>query len=315
MRKNTAPAPFLDLDDNIFANIRGRITKNAPLGEKTWFATGGGCDILFKPKDMADLQEFIRAAPHDMPITCVGAGSNIIVRDGGVRGAVIRLTGSFNDINYNKDANEIICGAGVLDKNLSLFARDNCIGGMAFLYGIPGSIGGAIKMNAGANGREIKDILKYCHIVDDKGDRHILSRDDLQYGYRSSGLKDGWIVTDACFHAETGEKNIIQQQMQDVRLHREASQPLRGRTGGSSFKNPEGKAEGGKKAWQLVDEAGMRGFRIGGAHMSEKHCNFMINDLNATASDLENLGDMVQTQVLKKTGVRLEWEIKRLGDK
>ncbi len=286
--------------------IQGRYAFDQPLATSTWFRVGGPADVIFKPANTDDLQHFLKQKPHDVPVMCVGAGSNILVRDGGVDGCVIRLGAAFSKIE--KNGTTIMVGAGCLDRTLAQQCQQWGLTGLEFLVGIPGSVGGAVAMNAGAYGGEVKDFLQWVEVVDLKGDLHVLTPSDLNMTYRHGNVPEGCIVTRAAFVCDVKDPNHIQQTLDDFLQRREETQPVRGRTGGSTFQNPPN-----QKAWELIDTSGCRGLQIGGAQVSEKHCNFLLNLGNATAHDLETLGETVRTRVLEKTGVQLEWEIIRLG--
>lgn len=290
-------------------DIRGKLTPNAPMDRVTWFRAGGLAELMFQPHDVDDLSSFLQILPEHVPLTVVGVGSNLLVRDGGIRGVVLRLSAKgFGDVELAGE-NRIRAGAICPDKNIAAMALDNSIGGFAFYYGIPGSIGGALRMNAGANGTETKDRVVEIEAVDRKGNRVTLSNADMHYSYRKSQAPEGLIFTHATFEGNPDDKARIRAEMDAVRHHRETVQPVREKTGGSTFKNPEGHS-----AWKLIDEAGCRGLQIGGAQMSPLHCNFMINIGHATGYDLENLGETVRRSVFEHSGVLLEWEIKRLGE-
>lgn len=289
-------------------HVRGRIAKDANLARLSWFRTGGNADILFEPADENDLVQVLRKTPSTMPITVIGVGSNLLVRDGGVRGMVIRLGRGFSGISAR--GNVVIAGGGAMDIHVAKFAAKEQLTGLEFLSGIPGTIGGAVKMNAGAYGREVKDCLKHAHAVDRFGHIEELDPEDFDFAYRHSALGDGHIILKAAFYAKPGDETVINATMKDIADARADSQPLGTRTGGSTFKNPAD-----KHAWELIDEAGCRGMSIGDAQVSEKHCNFMINHGAATAADIEKLGEHVRQAVQEKTGVQLEWEIKRIGEK
>lgn len=293
--------------DNL-PKIRGSYRQNAPLGEISRFGTGGKADILFKPFDTQDLAEFMRNCPQDIPITVVGLMSNIIVREGGVRGVVIRLGKEFNFIKLSKD-NKITVGASVLDRSVAEFCAENGIGGMSFLAGIPGSIGGAVRMNAGAYSGDMKNILESFTCVSRKGEIIALTPDDVLMSYRHTDFPPDHIVTECVLQGEPADIQTLKKDIETIKTQRNLSQPVFEKTGGSTFANPEG-----YKAWQLIDEAGCRGLRIGGAMMSDKHCNFMINTGNATATDLENLGNQIIEKVYEKHGITLRWEVKIIGD-
>jgi UDP-N-acetylmuramate dehydrogenase len=287
--------------------VRGRLTANAPLAPLVWFKTGGPTDELFEPADVVDLQDFLRAIPTDVPVWSLGLGSNLIVRDGGVRGVTVRLGKAFAGITV--EGNTLTCGAGAPGILVASYARDNAIAGLEFLRGIPGTVGGAVRMNAGAYGREVADCLVSADLVLRSGERRLIAIDDLGYTYRHSELPDGAIVVGATFAGVPGSPAIISAEMDRIVAEREASQPLRSRTGGSTFKNPEG-----QKAWALVDAAGCRGLRRGDAQVSEKHCNFLLNLGSATSAEIEALGEDVRERVLAHSGVTLEWEIQRIGE-
>lgn len=286
--------------------VRGRLQAEAPLTRYTWFRTGGPAEVLFEPADEADLAHFLAALDTGIALTVIGIGSNLLVRDGGVEGVVVRLGKPFGGIAVQ--GKEIEAGAGAGDIAVAHAAREAAVGGLEFLRGIPGTIGGAVRMNAGAYGCEIADVLVRAQALDRSGKRHSLAPADLGYGYRSSQLPEGWIVTGATLRGYAAEREAIAARMAEITAEREGTQPVRSRTGGSTFKNPPG-----RKAWKLVDEAGCRGLRIGGAQLSEQHTNFLINTGSATAADLETLGEEVRRRVLEHSGIRLEWEIERIG--
>ncbi|MCF8474333.1 MAG: UDP-N-acetylmuramate dehydrogenase [Emcibacter sp.] len=288
--------------------VRGVIERNAPLDKLTWFRVGGYADILFIPQDAEDLSSFLHQIPHDMPVTPLGVGSNMLIRDGGIEGAVIRFGKKFSTVTI-KD-NEIIAGAGAPDIAVSSAARDAGLSGLEFLRGIPGTIGGAVKMNAGAYGSEMSEILQWAEIMDRQGNCHKLSAEDLDFTYRHSSLDDDVFCLSVCLKGQSSDKKEIEQRMQEIVDARELSQPLRTRTGGSTFKNPDGQS-----AWLLIDQAGCRGLKIGDAMVSEKHCNFLINMGNATAQDIEDLGEEVRRRVRDHSGVDLIWEIRIIGRK
>lgn len=286
--------------------VRGRLSENADLSKMTWFRVGGPAEVLFKPADSEDLAMFLAGCPQDVAVTVIGVGSNLLVRDGGVAGVVVRLGRGFADIE--RQGEEIVVGAGALDLNVALTALKEGLGGFAFLSGIPGTIGGALRMNAGAYGAEMKDIVAAAEAVDRTGTRHCLRADDLGFGYRHCAVPEDWIFTRVRLRGYPAERRDIQAQMDGVRSAREAAQPLRTPTGGSTFRNPEG-----HKAWELIDRAGCRGMRRGGAMVSAKHCNFLINTGEASARDLERLGEEVRARVFETCAVRLQWEIRRIG--
>ncbi len=288
--------------------IRGRLTFDAPMSRITWFQVGGPADLLFQPADEEDLADFLQILPADVPLMVVGIGSNLLVRDGGIEGVVVRLSGKgFGQIERVSET-RLRAGAAAPDKRLAAAALDAGLEGFAFYHGIPGAIGGALRMNAGANGTETTDRVVEVRALDRKGKVHILSHADMGYTYRHSQACDELIFTTAVFEGVPGDADTIRQQMDDVQHHRETVQPIREKTGGSTFKNPLPHS-----SWKLIDEAGMRGFRVGGAQMSEMHCNFMLNVDAATGYHLETLGEAVRRRVFENSGVLLEWEIKRLG--
>ena len=286
--------------------VRGRLTEDASLGAVTWFGVGGPADVLFRPADRDDLVHFLQGKPADVPVTVIGVGSNLLVRDGGVRGVVIRLGRGFVGIAVRD--NRIHAGAAALDLAVALTARDHALAGLEFLSGVPGTIGGALRMNAGAYGGDMARVLVSAEAVDGSGKIHTLTAADMKFAYRSSGTPGDFIFTGAVLQAVPGERNVIAQRIVEIENERQASQP-RSKTGGSTFVNPPG-----LRAWELIDRAGCRGLQIGGAQVSEKHCNFLINTGSATAHEIETLGEEVRRRVFASTGVRLEWEIKRIGE-
>lgn len=285
---------------------RGRLTADAPLGPQTWFRAGGAAEVLFRPADVEDLASFMAGLPSDVPVTVLGVGSNILVRDGGVMGVVIRLLRGFTGIAV--DGHEVVAGAGAPDLNVALTARDHALAGLEFLSGIPGTIGGALRMNAGAYEGDLSQVLVSAEAVDRAGKVHEVSVAAMGFSYRHSEAPADWIFTSARLRATPGDQLAIARRIAEIDAARTDSQP-RSRTGGSTFVNPPG-----HKAWQLVDQAGCRGLRIGEAQVSEKHCNFLINLGEATATDIETLGEEVRRRVLEKTGVQLDWEIRRIGE-
>ena len=286
--------------------LRGRLLPNQPLAELTWFRVGGPAQVMFTPEDESDLAYFLSRLPSEIAITVVGLGSNLIVRDGGVPGVVIRLGRGFNAIAVENHS--VRAGAAVPDVRVARAAQEAGIAGLSFMRGIPGGVGGALRMNGGAYGRETKDALVEARAVDRQGRVHVLRNADMHYSYRHCGAPDDYIFTQALFAGHAGDPAAIAAEMEKITESREATQPIKSRTGGSTFKNPPG-----KKAWQLIDAAGCRGLRIGDAQVSEMHCNFLINLGNATAADIETLGETVRARVKENSGVELEWEIKRLG--
>lgn len=287
--------------------VRGRLEPNYPLADLTWFRVGGPAEVLFTPADEADLATFMAGLPEDVPYYVVGVGSNLLVRDGGVPGVVIRLGRGFANVEL-AGPNRVKAGTAALDVRVARFAADNGIDALTFLRGIPGSIGGALRMNGGAYGGETKDVLVEARAVDRKGNIKVLSNADMKYTYRHCGAAEDLIFTEALFEGRPGNTAEIMAAMDKITSSREATQPIKSRTGGSTFKNPPG-----QKSWQLIDAAGMRGFAIGPAKVSELHCNFLINEGGATAAQIEDLGETVRARVKANSGVDLDWEIKRIG--
>ena len=287
--------------------LRGRLIENQPLAELTWFRVGGPAQVLFIPEDEADLGHFLAHLPAEIPATVVGLGSNLIVRDGGVAGVVIRLGRGFNAVTVEA-GERVRAGAAVPDVRVARLAQEAGIAGLAFLRGIPGAIGGALRMNGGAYGRETKDCLIWARGIDRRGQMQQLTLADMRYTYRHCGAADDIVFTEALFQGARGDPATIAAEMDKITESREASQPIKSRTGGSTFKNPPG-----QKAWQLIDAAGCRGLNIGDAQVSPLHCNFLINLGAATAADIETLGETVRSRVKETSGVELEWEIKRIG--
>lgn len=289
---------------------RGKLFFDAALAPLTWFRVGGAADVLFQPADEADLADFLAALPTEVPVTVLGVGSNLLVRDGGVRGVVVRLTQPFGAVAVEEGA-RLRCGAGALDAVIAREAQRAGLAGLEFLSGIPGTIGGGLVMNAGAYGREFKDVLGEARALTRDGSLVTLVAADMGFGYRTSAVPEDLIFMGALLHARPGAPDAIAAEMERIARAREASQPIRTRTSGSTFKNPQGSP---RRAWQLIDEAGCRGLSVGDAQVSELHCNFLINRGNARASDLEALGELVRSRVRAATGVALEWEIKRIGE-
>ena len=287
-------------------SVRGRLTENAPLAQLTWFRVGGAAEVMFRPADLDDLAAFLAGRPKDVPITVMGVASNLLIRDGGVPGVVIRLGRGFVDVAANED--EITAGAGALDLNVALAACTAGIADLEFLSGIPGTVGGGLRMNAGAYGREFKDALREATALDGDGHRHDLEPGEMDLSYRHCGVPADWIFVAARLKGRRDDPLAIGARMAAIQAQREATQPIRARTGGSTFANPPG-----HKAWELIDRAGCRGLTRGGAAVSDKHTNFLINTGNATAADLEALGEEVRRRVRDKTGIGLEWEIKCVG--
>jgi len=301
---------FPDITEELRAclpELRGRLRANAELAPITWFRVGGPAQVLFTPEDEADLAYFLKNIDPDLPVTVIGLASNMIVRDGGVPGVVIRLGRGFGNVTI-EPGHRVRTGTAVPDVKVARAAADAGIAGLAFFRGIPGSIGGALRMNGGAYGGETKDALIEVRAVDRQGNIHVAKVDSLNMTYRHSGAPEDWIFTEALFQGRPGDAAEIAAEMDSITERREASQPIKSRTGGSTFKNPPG-----GKSWQLVDAAGCRGLRVGGAQVSEKHCNFLINTGEATAADIEELGETVRARVKETSGVELDWEIKRIG--
>jgi UDP-N-acetylmuramate dehydrogenase len=288
--------------------LRGTLAAGTSLSELTWFRVGGPAQVLFRPADEADLAYFLKNIDPELPVSVIGLGSNSLVRDGGVRGIVIRLARGFSQVVPEAD-HRLRVGTAVPDVKVARAAAEAGISGLAFYRGIPGCIGGALRMNAGAHGSETKDTLIEARAVDRQGRVHVLSLADMGLTYRHSAVPNDWIFTEALYQGSAGDPEAIQREMAEVADYRETHQPTRERTGGSTFKNPEGHS-----AWKLIDAAGMRGFRVGGACVSEKHCNFLINDRDATAEDIETLGETVRARVKADSGIELQWEIKRVGE-
>ncbi|MCK0129011.1 UDP-N-acetylmuramate dehydrogenase [Erythrobacter sp. F6033] len=310
--RDTGAAPTCTVEGAVAApvsldDVRGNLTCNAPLAKLVWFKTGGKADWLFEPADLDDLKLFMERLGGTMPVMALGLGSNLIIRDGGVPGVVVRLGKPFAGVEVTGEL-EVTCGGGAPGILAASKARDAGIAGLEFLRGIPGTVGGFVRMNGGAYGREVADILIDCDVIMPDGELATLPVVDLQYTYRHSALPEGAVVVSARFKGVPGKPDDIGAEMDRIAQAREESQPLRTKTGGSTFKNPEG-----GKAWQLVDAAGCRGFQIGGAQVSEKHTNFLINTGNATSADIEALGEEVRERVYKQSGVTLEWEIQRVG--
>jgi len=297
---------LVPLVEKTMPELRGRVLANQSLAELTWFRVGGPAQLLFMPEDESDLSYFLARLPADLPVTVVGLGSNLIVRDGGVPGAVVRLGRGFNEIVI--EGTRVRAGAAVPDVKVARAAQESGIAGLSFMRGIPGAVGGALRMNGGAYGRETKDALSEARAVDRGGRVHVLGNADLRYSYRHCGAPDDYVFTEATFAGESGDPSVIAAEMEKITASREQTQPVKSRTGGSTFKNPPG-----GKAWQLIDAAGCRGLKRGDAQVSEMHCNFLINLGNATAADIEALGETVRRKVQEQSGVALEWEIKRIG--
>lgn len=298
--------------------VRGRYTENVPIGAQGWFKCGGSAAVQFKPADIFDLQEFLKNCPSDIPVHVFGALSNTIIRDGGLDGVVVRLGREFSEISVYEDI--VGCGALALDANVAQVAADAGLAGLEFFSGIPGTIGGALRMNAGCYGRETKDVLIVCEAFDRQGNSIVMKPEDMNMTYRHVDVPDDYIFVCASFRGAPDDPAAVTERMREIKERREASQPIREKTGGSTFANPsmEELEQAGlnpdTKVWQLVESVGGRGLMVGGAQMSEKHCNFMINTGTATATDLESLGEEIRKRVLDKHGITLRWEIKRIGE-
>ena len=290
----------------LMPRLRGRIQADAPLAASTWFRVGGPAELLVRPADIEDLSGFLAELPYEVPVVAMGAASNLIVRDGGVVGVVIRLARGFSDVVVEQDG--IVAGAAALDLTVSEYAAAAGLSGLEFLSGIPGTVGGAVAMNAGAYGGDVAHVLDWAEIVTRSGEFVRLNAAELAFAYRTAALPVGCVVVRARFRAQPGAPAAIAARMADIRASREATQPVRARTGGSTFRNPEG-----MKAWELIDGAGCRGLVRGGAQVSDKHCNFLLNTGNATAADIEGLGEDVRARVRAASGVELHWEIRRIG--
>jgi UDP-N-acetylmuramate dehydrogenase len=286
--------------------VRGQLVAEAAIGRHTWFGVGGAADMLFEPADRDDLAGFLAALPQTVPVTVIGGGSNLLVRDGGISGVTIRLGRGFQVIAANGE--EIDAGAAAPHLSVARFAAKKGVAGLEFLSGIPGTLGGGVRMNAGAYGRELKDLLVAATAIDRFGRERVVNAEAMGFGYRHCGVDPGWIFVATRLRGWAGDPEAITQKMAEIRATRGATQPIRTRTSGSIFKNPPGYS-----AWQLIDAAGCRGLRRGGAMVSAKHANFLINTGNATAADLEGLGDEVRRRVYERSGVNMEWEICRIG--
>ena len=301
---------FPDITSDLKAamqQLRGRLLANQSLAELTWFRVGGPAQLLFTPADEDDLAYFLGSLPAELPVYVVGVGSNLIVRDGGLPGVVIRLSPrGFGETSAQGDI--VLAGAAALDKRVAETAAAANIGGLEFFFGIPGAIGGALRMNAGANGAETKDVLIEAAGIARDGTRHSFTNADMKFAYRSSGVDPCVIFTSARFRGTIAEPAAVRARMNEVQNHRETAQPIREKTGGSTFKNPPGQS-----AWKLIDAAGCRGLTVGGAQVSEMHCNFLINTGAATGRDIETLGETVRARVKENSGIELHWEIKRIG--
>lgn len=303
-------APFTDITPELKAampELRGRLLANESLAPLTWFRVGGPAQVLFTPSDEDDLAYFLKNLPQELPVYVVGVGSNLIVRDGGMPGIVVRLSPrGFGETAVQGDI--VVAGAAALDRRVAETAAGANLAGLEFYFGIPGTIGGALRMNAGANGAETKDVLLEATGIDRTGTVHTFSNADMKFVYRNSGVDPSIVFTSARFRGVAAAPDAIRARMEEVQRHRETAQPIREKTGGSTFKNPPGNS-----AWKLIDAAGCRGLRVGGAQVSEMHCNFLINTGNATGHDIETLGETVRNRVKETSGIELHWEIKRIG--
>jgi UDP-N-acetylmuramate dehydrogenase len=286
--------------------VRGRLRAEVPLAPRTWLRVGGPAEAIFQPADLDDLMAFLAAKPREVPVTPLGVASNILVRDGGLDGVVVKLAGPLAEIEV--DGDRLVVGAGATDRMIAITAQRAGLSGLEFFIGIPGTMGGAVRMNAGAFGGETAAVVEQVSALDPAGKRHELRAAELGFAYRHSALPEGWIAIRAVLRAVAGDEKAIRTRMMAIKAEREAAQPMRVATGGSTFKNPPG-----HRAWQLIDAAGCRGLRHGKAVVSDKHCNFLINTGDATAAELEELGEMVRARVLTASGVALEWEIHRIG--
>jgi UDP-N-acetylmuramate dehydrogenase len=286
--------------------VRGRYEPDGAIARYTWFRVGGPAEVLFRPADVADLANFLGDKPDDVPVTILGAGSNLLIRDGGVAGVVIRLGRPFSKVHC--DGTTLQAGAMALDYNVAKVARDASVAGFEFMAGIPGTVGGGLRMNAGAYGREFKDVVREATALTRHGETRVLTPEDWGPSYRGSAVPCDWIFVGCTMDGVWGNPNEIAKAMELVQESREETQPIRTRTGGSTFKNPNG-----HKAWELVDKAGCRGLQLGGAQVSEKHCNFLVNTGSATAADIEGLGEEVRRRVRECSGIELVWELERIG--
>ncbi len=290
--------------------VRGKLTPNEPLADQTWFRVGGPAEVLYKPADEEDLIYFLQNCPKDIPVLVMGVASNLLIRDGGIPGVVIRLGPAFSRIKV--DGAMMTVGAGTIDLNVARTAQSSGIAGLEFLSGIPGTIGGGLRMNAGAYGREFKDIVEEVHAVDRSGNRHTLYKDQIGFSYRHTDVPEDIIFLSAILQGEEGNPAAIYERMQEIQKSRSATQPIREKTGGSTFANPENDPDK-RKSWKLIEGAGCRGLKMGQAKVSEKHCNFLINTGHATAAEIEALGEEVRKRVYNKFKIDLRWEIKRIG--
>lgn len=306
-----APAAARDRLVDRLPMLRGRYDECVPLARIAWFRVGGPADVVLYPADADDLAAFLRQRPAEVAVTAIGAGSNVLVRDGGIPGVVVRLNLGFTGVRI--EGAEIVAGAGAMDVNVARAAERAGIAGLEFLSGIPGTLGGALRMNAGAYGRETADVAVSATALDPGGGAHLLERHDFGFAYRHSAVPEDWIFTEVRLRGVRGARKEIAARMAEIRAARTETQPIKSRTGGSTFVNPEGPEAKGRTAWQLVEAAGCRGLRIGGAMVSEQHCNFLMNTGSATAADIEALGEEIRRRVAEATGITLAWEIRRIG--
>jgi UDP-N-acetylmuramate dehydrogenase len=293
-------------------DVRGKLLADEPLADQTWFRVGGPAEVLFKPADEEDLAAFLARCPVDIPVTVIGVASNLLVRDGGVPGVVIRLGPAFAQVKAMGAS--LLAGAGAIDLNVARAAAAAGIAGLEFLSGIPGTVGGGLRMNAGAYGREFKDIVVEAHVLIRDGQRKTLTPAEIGFSYRHTEAPEDCVFVSALLRGEAGDAKQIQERMQEIQKARAETQPIREKTGGSTFANPDQDPQR-RKSWQLIDAAGCRGLKIGGCQVSEKHCNFLINSGDATAADIEALGEEVRRRVAEESGITLRWEIKRIGVK
>lgn len=295
---------------DILPKVRGRYIENAALSKHTWFGVGGPAEVLFLPEDEEDLREFLVRKPEAVPVTVIGGGSNLLIRDGGILGVVIKLEGAFfRKIEVLAD-NQISVGAGLNNIELKKTLLENNIGGLEFLCSVPGRIGGLLKTNAGCFGKAVADVMVKAKIMNDWGEVYELEREDFNFSYRSSRFPENWIILSVVFQGEPSDKEKIKKTLDEQTTYRKEKQPINKKTAGSTFKNPEGLS-----AWKLIDEAGCRGLKVGGAEVSDMHCNFLINSGNASAEDIEKLGETIIAKVKEETAVTLEWEVRRMGVK
>ncbi len=313
----TAPLPPSEIMSRL-PPVRGRYTENTSLGDTSWFRCGGRAEVLYKPADLQDLADFIKGCPEDIPVTVLGVCSNVIIRDGGIPGVTIKLGKAFAEVEVDAATGNVTAGAGALDVNVAIMAQRAGRAGLEFLSGIPGSVGGALRMNAGAYGSEVVDVLVEAVMVDRVGQIHRYKPSQMDMSYRHTGIPENFIFTGATFKTVAGEPEVIAARMAEIKDKRQSTQPVRAQTGGSTFANPtpaELELAGieNLKAWQMIDKAGCRGLTIGGAQMSELHCNFMLNTGTATSADLEALGEEVRRRVKALFGYELRWEIRRIG--